>query len=267
MTADPFDALRGLDRPIEPTTEFRNALRRRLLATLEATMHPSWLYYFTIPSRDLERSKRFYARLFPDWKTTDNADGTGFHVDNVHPPMGVTTRVGDHPRLWFVTDDIGTTIARVRSLGGTADEPVTYESGAATDCADDQGLEFSVSVPGYESHPTRSSRAGELFYFSLPAADGERAKRFYGELFGWEFGSYTGNTIVNSAPEGGLGGMKPGIHPEVWFRVDDLDVAMKVVADAGGTSTFVGEGEEGRHAWCTDDQGFEFGISEPSPGS
>jgi uncharacterized protein len=264
MSTDPFDALRGPDVPVAPDPDFRDALRRRVVDALEDTVHPSWLYYFTIPARDLDHSRRFFTSLFPSWEVSDNEHGTGFHVENVQPPMGVSTNESEHPKLWFVTTDIGATIAKVRSLGGTATEPVNYESGAASDCTDDQGVHFSLSVPTYESHPVASTQAGELFYFNLPAADTERAKRFYGELFGWEFGDYTGNTIVNSAPEGGLGGFQPGEHPEVWFRVDDLDGAMRSVEQLGGTAMFVGEGEEGRHAWCTDGQGVGFGISEPA---
>ena len=35
------------------------------------------------------------------------------------------------------------------TAGGTADEPVHYESGWSADCTDDQGVRFSLSVPTY----------------------------------------------------------------------------------------------------------------------
>ena len=38
------------------------------------------------------------------------------------------------------------------------------------------------------------------------------------------------------------------------------------VRELGGTAEPVGEGPEGRHAACHDDQGVPFGISQPSPG-
>lgn len=50
-------------------------------------------------------------------------------------------------RLWFVVDDIATAVTRVRELGGTASDPVDYESGWSSDCTDDQGTVFSLSVP------------------------------------------------------------------------------------------------------------------------
>lgn len=32
-------------------------------------------------------------------------------------------------------------------MGGTADEPVHYDSGSAATCTDDQGTRFHLSVP------------------------------------------------------------------------------------------------------------------------
>lgn len=34
-----------------------------------------------------------------------------------------------------------------RPLGGTAEEPAFYDSGAAANCVDDQGTRFFISVP------------------------------------------------------------------------------------------------------------------------
>ena len=51
------------------------------------------------------------------------------------------------PELWFVVDDIHAAVAKVRELGGSADDPVLYDSGWSADCVDDQGTTFSLSVP------------------------------------------------------------------------------------------------------------------------
>jgi predicted enzyme related to lactoylglutathione lyase len=43
-------------------------------------------------------------------------------------------------------------VARVRELGGEADEPVQYPSGWAATCRDPEGVPFHLSepAPGYE---------------------------------------------------------------------------------------------------------------------
>jgi predicted enzyme related to lactoylglutathione lyase len=72
--------------------------------------------------------------------------------------------------------------------------------------------------------------------------------------------------VANVQPDGGIGAGRPGHAPDLFFRVADLDVAMARVIELGGTAQFLGAGDEGRHAMCTDDQDVVFGLSEPAPG-
>ncbi|MCP5025583.1 MAG: hypothetical protein GY929_04785 [Actinomycetia bacterium] len=74
--------------------------------------------------------------------------------------------------MWITVDDIDAAVDKVRALGGTADDPVVYDSGASADCVDDPGTRFCVSVPAeeYRSEPASGTRPGELFYWSLPVA-------------------------------------------------------------------------------------------------
>lgn len=102
------------------------------------------LYYFTLPVPDLARGQRFFSAVL-GWQFVDPDNG---HVGNITAPPGglnVTDEAG--ARLWFVVDDIHTAVARVRAAGGTAQDPVLYESGWSSDCVDDQGTVFSLSVP------------------------------------------------------------------------------------------------------------------------
>jgi hypothetical protein len=50
------------------------------------------------------------------------------------------------PPICIRGDDIHAAVTRVRD-GGTADEPVHYDSGSAATCTDDQGTRFHLSVP------------------------------------------------------------------------------------------------------------------------
>lgn len=106
---------------------------------------PGDLYYFTIPVRDLAKAQAFYGEVL-GWRFDDPANG---HAGNIAaPPGGV--RPMDEPggaELWLVVADIHDAVDAVRRLGGTASEPVEYESGWAAECTDDQGTRFNLSVP------------------------------------------------------------------------------------------------------------------------
>jgi predicted enzyme related to lactoylglutathione lyase len=106
--------------------------------------------------------------------------------------------------------------------------------------------------------------AGDLVYFWIPVPDGEAAKRFYGELLGWEFGPgdhAEGSQITNVTPHGGISGTaESGSHPQVVFQVDDLEAAMNKVRELGGDAGEPQSGGEGRSVECQDDQGTSFHL-------
>jgi len=106
------------------------------------------LYYFTLPVADLPKAQRFFGTVL-GWQFSAPDQG---HIENISaPPGGLNDKTEDAGvRLWFVVDDIHTAIERVRAAGGTAQEPVNYESGWSSDCTDDQGTAFSLSVPSPE---------------------------------------------------------------------------------------------------------------------
>jgi uncharacterized protein len=91
--------------------------------------------------------------------------------------------------------------------------------------------------------------AGDLVYFWIPVPDGEAAKRFYGELLGWQFGpgsNAEGSQITNTTPHGGISGAaESASHPQVVFRVDDLEAAMERVRELGGETGEPRPGGEG----------------------
>jgi len=110
--------------------------------------------------------------------------------------------------------------------------------------------------------------AGEPSFFELGVADAERAKAFYGTLFGWSFAA--DGAISTVGLPGGVHGADDGATPYLFFRVDDLEAALTKVRELGG-ETNVLEGSDsddekvakfGRFALCKDDQGSAFGIHE-----
>ena len=87
-----------------------------------------------------------------------------------------------------------------------------------------------------------------VVHFEMPAEDRERMAKFYTQAFGWEtqfFGPDMGDYVtVTTHPEGQPNAINGGFYPKkpdwpaqypsVVIAVDDINVAMKKVTDAGG---------------------------------
>ena len=105
---------------------------------------------------------------------------------------------------------------------------------------------------------------GDLVYFWIPVPDGEAAKRFYGDLLGWEFGPGNhpgGSQITNTTPHGGISGSADSAsHPQVVFEDEDLAGAMAKVRELGGEAGEPQPAGEGRSVECRDDQGTSFHL-------
>ncbi|MFD3910362.1 VOC family protein [Streptomyces sp. NPDC058603] len=125
------------------------------------------------------------------------------------------------------------------------------------------------------SHVTRNQPAGTPTWIDLDVPDVERAKEFYGALFGWEYEpgepAYTlcrlrGRAVAGfrkvPAPEP-RDTARPGLWC-VYFATDDSDATVKRVADAGGTLTRgpLEIGDQGRLTLATDPSGARFGLWE-----
>lgn len=117
--------------------------------------------------------------------------------------------------------------------------------------------------------------AGEPAFFELGVHDAERARAFYGALFGWAFEpgpSADGFAIGTHGVPGGVHGGDAGASPLLFFRVDDMGTALERVRELGGTVDGSPGGEEdpqsvaafGRFRLCRDDQGSAFGLHQPS---
>ncbi len=102
------------------------------------------LYYFTLHTPDVHKAQAFYGAVL-GWTFDDPDNG---HIGNISAPPGSAHGAAEgNTDLYFVVDEIRAAVARVREMGGTADEPVFYDSGAAATCVDDQGTRFHLSVP------------------------------------------------------------------------------------------------------------------------
>ncbi|MFD7445972.1 VOC family protein [Streptomyces sp. NPDC059909] len=120
--------------------------------------------------------------------------------------------------------------------------------------------------------------AGEISFFELGVDDPEKARAFYGGLFGWTFEAVppgTGYAIRTPSVPGGVHGADAEAGPYLFFKVDDLDIALARVVALGGTVEPGPGGDDedadtvarfGRFRFCRDDQGSPFGVHQPPPG-
>ena len=106
------------------------------------------LGYFTLGVPDAERGKAFYGALL-GWRFEPDdvqPDAVYAHVANVTPPGGIFS---GHRGLngYFRVTDIHAAVAKVRELGGQADEPAGSPSGWSAECRDDQDQPLHLWQP------------------------------------------------------------------------------------------------------------------------
>jgi predicted enzyme related to lactoylglutathione lyase len=115
--------------------------------------------------------------------------------------------------------------------------------------------------------------AGEIVHIEYPSEDADRAARFWGGLFGWEFG---GSAMEGMDYRMARTGAQSGVavyasderdgHPRYYYAVDDIDAACARVRELGGAA-------EDRtpvptHGWfasCTDSEGNAFNLWQNDP--
>lgn len=126
--------------------------------------------------------------------------------------------------------------------------------------------------------------ANRIINFEVAAEDGERAKKFYEAVFGWEFKKWEGPEAADmngwmiktgTADDPGIDGIlllrseNPKTGQEKAFfciiGVDDIDEAIAKVEHAGGKILDrMDEEDMGRFASAEDSEGNKFGLMEPS---
>jgi predicted enzyme related to lactoylglutathione lyase len=110
--------------------------------------------------------------------------------------------------------------------------------------------------------------SGEPSHFEIGVPDVERARKFFGELLGWEFdGTDKGAQVATGATPGGFH-QEDEPWVQVFFSVPDIDRAAEQVLELGGeVGEARSEGPGGRYLHsCRDDQGVPFGLHEPAAG-
>jgi predicted enzyme related to lactoylglutathione lyase len=123
--------------------------------------------------------------------------------------------------------------------------------------------------------------SGRVVHFEVPFDDGDRARGFYKEIFGWQLQTMPemgGYTLVMSGPSGDTGPTEAGFinggmlsrdqaatpGPVIVVDVDSIDESLAKIGILGG-STVVGRtpvGDMGFAAYFTDPEGNVVGLWE-----
>jgi hypothetical protein len=126
--------------------------------------------------------------------------------------------------------------------------------------------------------------SGRVVHFEIPFDDGDRARTFYGEAFGWNIQELPemNYTMVTSGPtsdegmpsEPGFinGGMflrevAPPRGPVITVDVDSIDAALEKIEKLGGSAVLAKQsvGDMGFSAYFKDPEGNLMGLWENAP--
>ena len=92
------------------------------------------------------------------------------------------------------------------------------------------------------TNSTGAQAITKMTWWEIPVPDLEDAKRFYGDVFGWNFQPFGEGYFAATAPDGEmLGGIFKAPEEElgngvrITFETDELEAAIERVIAAGGT--------------------------------
>ncbi|MCW2704453.1 MAG: hypothetical protein JWQ37_2448 [Blastococcus sp.] len=127
--------------------------------------------------------------------------------------------------------------------------------------------------------------SGRVVHFEIPYDDGARARRFYGETFGWQLQEMPGMeyTLVMSGPSGDSGPSEAGFinggmlareesaapGPVVVIDVDSIDAKVITIQETGGSVVVPKQpvGGMGFTAYVKDSEGNVLGLWETAADS
>ena len=121
--------------------------------------------------------------------------------------------------------------------------------------------------------------AGRVVHFEIPHDDGDRARGFYQEAFGWQIQHLPEMqySLVMTGPSGDQGPSEPGFingglmqrqdeykAPNIVIDVDNIEDALKAVNEAGGSTVHerMEVGDMGFAAYFNDTEGNLIGLWE-----
>ena len=247
---------------------------------------PSWV---DLGTPDIEAAADFYGALFGwDAPESENAEQTGGYrqaMKGGKPVAGMMPLMQEgQPPAWSTyisVEDADAVAAAVSEAGGTVlAEPMdVMDLGRMAVFADPEGAVFGVWQAGTFAGAGLVNEADTLVWNELNNRDTERAKSFYGDVFGWQFderefetGRYNSIKVGDDTVGGmiDISGRVPDEVPAHWlvyFATDDADGTVEKATGSGGEVVFGPEdiSEVGRIAVMKDPGGALFALIQPDP--
>jgi uncharacterized protein len=211
-------------------------------------------------SPDVEAAASFYGDLLGWERERYDPDPEGYwyfrHGGKLVAGL-VTIRMEGRVPAWLgyvKVDDVERTAGKVDDAGGTVlDGPleVPGDAGSLAVCQDAERAVFALWQPGELKGAELVNEPGAWTWNNLLTRDVDRAKDFYGQIFGWTTAQpegapdYIWNWQVDRQrwPEGLAGLMRMGTdmppgappHWQVYFMLESTDQAVEKTKAAGGS--------------------------------
>jgi uncharacterized protein len=122
------------------------------------------------------------------------------------------------------------------------------------------------------SDERRLTMPGQIVHIEIPADDTEKAREFWGSLFGWQFEAFPGPseyhmTRISEQTGGAITNMEPGKQgPRAYFDVDDINAGAAHIKELGGEANEpMPVPNMGWFSTCRDPHGNEFGLWQTDP--
>jgi predicted enzyme related to lactoylglutathione lyase len=249
-----------------------------------------WIELFTTGQNG---AKTFYSSLF-GWSSVDSPMGPGefytmFQIDGRDAAgaytMGADERsqgVPPHWNLYVAVESADDAAGRAAKLGGEVLAPAfdVMEYGRMAVLRDPTGAVISVWQANKHRGTGIGGVDGTLCWADLFTRDPERARQFYGDLFGWKLtvaekdsSGYlhiqNGEEFIGGIPPGGPPNPKAPPHWLLYFQVADVDASAAKAKQLGAAvyAPPMTIENAGRIAVLADPAGAAFSIFKASPRS
>jgi uncharacterized protein len=213
---------------------------------------PSWV---DLETPDVDGAVAFYRGLF-GWATEGDRDNYRMFRLGGADVAGVGPEIGRGPAwaAYVTVADVDAAAEAATRHGGSVLVPLRdiETAGRLALVADDQGAALALWQPGDHHGADLKGEPGSLTWIELSCPDAERAKAFYGGLFGWTAQSYPygegGTSSYTEFATAGSGTVIAGMiqSPDQWrtegparwavyFEVDDTDASTTRAVELGGS--------------------------------
>jgi predicted enzyme related to lactoylglutathione lyase len=256
---------------------------------------PGSFCWMELATTDQNAAKIFYGSLF-GWTAKDEPMGpsdvyTMFQIDGKFTGAAYTLRpdqhaagVPPHWMLYIAVENADASTEQAGKAGATVIMPPfdVMDAGRMSVLRDPTGAHFCIWQPLRSTGIQLSGEPGTLCWADLNTPDPAAAKKFYGDLFGWQFaedthpGLPTGYAHIQNGGEhiGGIAPLRPECAevPAHWLSyllVSDCDATAAKATQLGAKFHLEPMTMEnvGRFGMLADPQNAVFAIFQPLPKS